>query len=742
MTKAGISSASAQLAAKWQRALTYHQQGQLTQAEAAYQEILKAHPKHLDALIRLGTIAGQTGNLEQAVILFDKAIKVDPKNPVPFNNKGLALQGLKQWEAALASYNRAIALNGDYAVAYFNRGNILKELAQPDAALASYDQAIAIRSDFAEAYYNRGVILHERRQLDAALDSYGQAIAVRSNYAEALFNRGNIFRELTQWNDALACYDQAIAIRSHYAEAYLNRGDVLHALKQPAAAGASYDQAIAVRADYAKAYLNRGNIFRESKQLDAALRDYIQAHEIDPELEFLLGTLRYTRMQVCDWKDIDSDIGRLTTLLERDAAASPPFAVIAMSGSAGLQKRAAQIWVSKRCSLNRSPAAIQKYDKHDRIRIGYFSADFHNHATSFLIAGLLEMHDRSRFHVTAFSFGPESQGTMRERVTHACDEFIDVRHKTDTEIATLARTSQIDIAVDLKGFTEDNRAGIFALRAAPLQVNYLGYPGTMGADYMDYLIADRTLVPRESQRHYVENIVYLPDSYQANDRKRAIADKVFTRTELGLPQSGFVFCCFNNSFKITPDTFDRWMRILQRVHGSVLWLLADNPAAVDNLRREAALRNVAPDRLIFAERMDLPLHLARHRAAGLCIDTWPCNAHTTASDALWAGLPVVTCPGESLASRVAASLLTAIRLPELIASSPDEYEDLAVSLATDPQRMARIRQKLFDNRLTTPLFDTPLFAKQLEAAYVKIYDRYQANLPPEHIYPEPGSIGL
>ncbi len=708
----------------------------MTHAAVIYEEILKNHPKHYEALVRLGIIAGQTQNPKKALILFDKAIKVDPTNPVPFNNKGLVFQELKQWEAALASYTRAIALKADYAVAYYNRGNVLQELSRPEEAIASYDQAIAVKADFAEAHYNRGVVLHGLKQWNAALASYDQAVAVRSNYAECFFNRGNILRELTQWRSALASYNQAIAARAHYAEAYLNRGDVLHALKQWDAALASYDQAIVLKHDYAKAYLNRGNLFKELKQLDSALASYTQAFALQPRLEFLLGTLRYTRMQVCDWRDLETDVAQLSALIERGEPVSPPFDVLAWSGSAALQKSAARIWVRDRCPRNGSLPALGHQEGTGKIRIGYFSADFQEHATSYLIAELFEMHDRSKFHVIAFSFGPPSQGAMRKRLADAVDEFIDVSEKTDSEAALLSRNLKIDIAVDLKGFTQNSRAGIFALGAAPLQVNYLGYPGTMGAEYIDYLVADRTLVPEVSRRYYSEEIVYLPDSYQVNDGKRPIADQEFTRAELGLPTTGFVFCCFNNNVKIMPGTFDAWMRILRRVKGSVLWLFADNPTAVENLRREAITREIGPERLVFAERMDLPEHLARHRAADLFIDTWPCNAHTTASDALWAGLPVLTHAGESFASRVAASLLTAIRLPELIASTPEDYEELAVQLATDAERLALIRKKLADNRLTAPLFDTRLYTRHLEAAYIQMHDRYRANLPAEHIVVE------
>ncbi len=315
----------------------------------------------------------------------------------------------------------------------------------------------------------------------------------------------------------------------------------------------------------------------------------------------------------------------------------------------------------------------------------------------------------------------------------AFDQFIDVSRQTDKEVALLARSLNLDIAIDLKGFTQHHRAGIFCYRAAPLQVSYLGYPGTMGTDYIDYLIADKTVLPQISQAYYAEKIVYLPDSYQCNDARRKIADAVFSRENAGLPESAFVFCCFNNNFKITPETFDGWMRILNRVDGSVLWLLEDNATAASNLRRQAEQRGVVASRLVFAPRMPLPEHLARHRAADLFLDTLPYNAHTTASDSLWAGLPVLTCMGEAFASRVAASLLTAIDLPELIASTQAEYEALAVELANNQPRLKTIREKLERNRLTTALFDSVRFARNIEQAYTQMLARYRDHLAPDHI---------
>jgi predicted O-linked N-acetylglucosamine transferase (SPINDLY family) len=346
---------------------------------------------------------------------------------------------------------------------------------------------------------------------------------------------------------------------------------------------------------------------------------------------------------------------------------------------------------------------------------------------------VIELHDRSRFEAIAFSFGPDANDAMRSRLLSAFDDFIDVRDKTDREIAQLARERGIDIAVDVQGYQTEHRTGIFACRAAPVQVSYLAYPGTLGAAYIDYLVADKTLVPPDSRQHYSEKIVCLPDTYQPNDRQRKIADRQFSREELGLPKDGFVYCCFNGHHKVTPKTFDGWMNILRETSGSVLWLLASCPIAAENLRNEAVKRGVSADRLVFAGHMSLPEHLARHRAADLFLDTLPYNAHTTASDALWAGLPVLTCPGESFASRVAASLLNAIRLPELIAHSQEDYVQRAVDLAGNPASLLEIRRKLAAHRDTAPLFDTPLYTRHLESAYAAMHARHQAGLPPDHI---------
>ena len=727
-------------------------------------------PGNFDALHLMGVVAVQTNDPARAVELIGKAIDINPNNTMAYYNRGAALRDLKQYEAAIQSYDQAIALKPDYADAYNNRGSALGGLEQHEAAIQSFDQAIALKPDYAEAYNNRGVALKELKQYEAAAQSYDRAIALKPDYADAHNNRGLALRELKQYEAALQSYDQAIALKPDYADAYNNRGIALGDLKQHEAAMQSYDRAIALKPDYAEAYNNRGVALKQLKQHEAALQSFDRAialkpdnadayynrgdalydlnqHEaavqsydraiaLNPDCEYLYGMRLHTKMQICDWGGGDEQLTQLAARIERNEKAVFPFALLALSSSLPLQRKAAEIWVREECPASDALAGIPRRARRDKLRIGYFSADFRSHPVSFLTAELFETHDRSRFELTAFSFGPDTNDDMRKRLEAAFDRFIDVRSLSDKETAMLARTLEIDIAVDLGGFTKDSRTGIFAMRAAPLQVSYIGYLGTMGADYIDYLIADPAIIPEEYRRHYAEKIVYLP-SYQANDSKRRIADKAFTREELGLPPTGFVFCCFNNNYKILPGTFEGWMRILQRVAGSVLFLYAGNERAASNLRQEAARRGGDAGRLVFGKRLPVPEYLARYRAADLFLDTLPYNAGTTASDALWAGLPVLTCAGDAFASRVAASLLHAIHLPELITSTQEEYENLAVELATNPQKLGQIRQQLANNRLTTPLFDTPRFTKHLEAAYTKMYARYQADLPPEHIYIKP-----
>jgi predicted O-linked N-acetylglucosamine transferase (SPINDLY family) len=648
------------------------------------------------------------------------------------NNHGATLQKLKRYQEALDSYGRALKIKPDFAEVHNNRGNALRELKRFEEALDSYARALKIDPNYAEALNNRGATLQELKRYEEAEDSYARALKIRPDFAEVYNNRGLAQQELRRFGEALDSYARALKIDPNYAVAHNNRGLALQELRRFDEALDSYASALKIEPDYVEAHNNRGATLQELKRFEEAQDSFARALKIRPDCDWTYGSWLHMKMLLCDWSDFDSQIAGLAAKIQQAKKTTPPFPVLALIDSLSLQRKAAEIWVSEKYPPSRQLPAIAKRAAHQKIRIGYFSGDFRNHPVSFLTAEMLEKHDRSRFEVTAFSFGPDTRDEMRKRMERAFDRFIDVREKSDLDIVQLARSMELDIAVDLGGFTEGCRPNLFALRAAPLQVSYIGYLGTLGAPYMDYLIADTTIIPPEQQKHYAEKIAYLP-TYQANDSKRVISDRRFSRKDFGLPKTGFVFCCFNASYKIVPETFDSWMRILKQVPDSVLFLFADNPTAQGNLRKAAVEKGVAADRLVFGKRLPVPEYLARYRTADLFLDTLPYNAGTTASDALWAGLPVLTRTGESFAARVAATLLNDIGLPELVASTQQQYEAMAIELAGNPTRLAEFKDRLQRNRLKKPLFDTEGFTRHLENAYMQMYERYQSDLSPEHI---------
>ena len=664
--------------------------------------IVSSVAAQLQAKFQQATALHQSGQLQVARQLYEEILKKQPKHFDALHFLGAIALQEKDHTKALALIDRAIQIHPTNARFFYHRGLCFQELKQYEAAVESYDRAIAMQSNFSEAYSNRGAALRELRRFDAALASYDHSLAIKPDAAHDHSNRGAVLQELNQLDLALESLRLAITLNP-------------------------YD---------ARAHHRLGLALKDANQIEAAAESYENALRIEPDCEYSFGTWLDTKMHLCRWHGIEEDILELRQKLSESKKVAHSFHVLALCDSLAVQRRAAEIWVADKHPANDSLGMIARRAVSKKIRLAYFSADFHNHATTCLMAELFEMHDRNRFELIAFSFGPDQRDDMFKRVFAAFDQFHDVRNMDDKNIARLARTLAIDIAVDLKGYTRDSRVGIFSYRAAPIQVSYLGYPGTMGASYIDYVIADKTLIPEKSRSCYSEKIVYLPHSYQVNDSKRQISDQRVERQTCGLPEAAFVFCCFNHQYKIGPATFGSWMRILAQVPGGVLWLLIDNPTAQANLRNEARERGIDPARLVFARRLPLAQHLARHRAADLFLDTLPCNAHTTTSDALWAGLPVLTLRGESFASRVAASLLTAIDLPELIADTQETYEALAVELAQNPQRLQAIQIKLEANRLTAPLFNTQLFTQHIETAYAQMMANYCAGLKPEHIYVE------
>jgi protein O-GlcNAc transferase len=664
-----------------------------------------------ETMARLVALYSQ-GHWQQGADWAETLVQNFPHGEVLRNVAGALNARIGRFERAIELYDVALALAPDYFEAFNNRGNALRELGRLEDALESFDAAVKLNPRYAEAHMNRGIVLAALKRHEEALTSYGKAIELNSAIAQAYNNRGNSLQALNRPDDALTDFDTAISLSPALADAFVNRGNTLKALSRLEDALASYDQAIASQPGSAEAWNNRGVTLKFLKRPDEAQQSFEEALAIKPGYAMALAETLYMKAHLCDWSGIAQ--GETLSQLALAGQVVPPFYMLPVDDEPTHQLAYARHWAKERYGAGRV-ASFKPRAATSRIKVGYFSADFHNHATMCLMIRLLELHDKSRFELHAFSYGPDSDDPMRKRVIAAVDGFHHVARLSDAEIAALSRAQGIDIAVDLKGFTETSRSGIFSHRPAPVAVNYLGFPSTMGTDFIDYIIADPIIVPEADQRFYAEKVAYLPNSYQVNDRDRAIADKVFTRVELGLPEDGFVFCSFNNNYKITAAEFDIWMRLLAKVEGSVLWLLQDNEWAAANLKREAAARGIDPSRLIFAERAPNAEHLARQRCADLFLDTFKVNAHTTASDALWAGLPIITKLGRGFVARVAGSLLHAIDLPELVTETNESYEALALELATNPSKLAAIREKLAANRLTTPLFDTERYTRDFEA---------------------------
>lgn len=548
--------------------------------------------------------------------------------------------------------------------------------------------------------------------------------------SDTLLQSANSLLQLARWPEALTCYESYLKTQPRSAEAWHNRGIALSQMQRLPEAVDSFDKVLALEPNSAQAWSSRGNALLEQKLYEEAVHDYDQAIALNPENGSARGYRLLAKLWCCDWRDLDEEIVKVLARLRSGARVIQPFGNLMISRDPADQLQSARVWLRGQAT----PPPLWRGERytHEKIRVAYVSGDFCVHPVSILMAGVFEHHDRSRFETMAISYGPDDESELRLRLTRAFDRFVDVRGRTDFEVARLLREQQVDIAVDLMGLTGSSRQGILAYRPAPLQVNYLGFPGTMAVPHMDYIIADAIVIPLGERRHYTEKVVYLPDTYMASDARRRVSERQFRRAEEGLPETGVVFACFNNSYKFTPQIFDVWMRLLKAVDGSVLWLSEPNGPASRNLKSEAEARGVNAQRLVFAPFLEnLDEHLARLRLADLFLDTLPCNAHTTASDALFMGVPVLTTPGSTFAGRVAASLLSAIGLEELIAESLFAYEARALQLARDATARAMVTAKLKANRERFPLFDTARFTRHLEAAFDGMRRRHRQGLPPE-----------
>ncbi len=714
----------------YNRALALSEMGRLEESLAGYDKAVALRPTFAAAFTNRGNVLRQLGRYDEALASYAQGLALDPRNPNAFYNQGVTLNDMGRPDEALASYDQALALAPHFTPALTNRANLQKAAGRLDAALADYDKAIANEPRNPEGYFNRGVALSEAGRFEEALGNYAAAINLKPDHLDAIYNGALVLQSLQRWDDALRGYDRVLVLKPNHTEALNNRGAILQLFARHEEALAAFDKAIASNPNYAEAYYNRSYMRWLKQKGDLqAIRDLERAIALNPDYPYALGDLLHLRMQVGDWDTYARDMAAIDAGLKAGKPVVRPFVYQALSESpADLQ-----LCTTTYTGLNFPPlpsAPPAPRPAGGKIRIGYLSAEFRDQATAYLMAGLFETHDRSKFEVIALDNGGDDGGPMRTRLISTFDKFIDVMRLTDDEAAQRIRSENIDILVNLNGYFGHPRMGIFARKPAPVQVNYLGFPATLGADYMDYIVADRIVIPEAEQRYYSEKVVYLPGSYQVNDSKRAIDPEVPTRASQGLPENAFVFCNFNQSYKLTPPAFAAWMKIMGEVDGSVLWILQQTPALAANLRKEAARFGIGADRLIFAKHIEAGKHLARLALADLFLDSRPYNAHTTASDALWAGLPLITCRGTAFPGRVAASVLTAAGLPELVTETMEDFTALALKLARDREALAAVRAKLAANRTTCALFDTERYRRRIESAYETMVANWRAGKAP------------
>ncbi len=670
---------SRNLEALFSQALAAHRAGQLDIAATLYRQILSHSKKQFAPLHLLGVIEGQRGNLAEGIRQISKAIKLNPHS----------------------------------ADAYLNLGRMQGELGDLPNAERNLRKALAINPASGLASGNLAAVLRRLERFEEALSCVDAALAREPANAIAIVNRANILFDLERYDEAKAAYQHALRINQRDHEAWLGLGATENRLKNPEGAVAALKHAVAIKPESLEAWLSLGHAFENMGRHEETAAVTERAIGLNPQATFASGMQAYAKKSLCDWSHTAEEREACIAGIRRGEPAAAPFASLLLMDHPADQLKCAALYAQTVGARQPEPVWRGEHYRHDRIRVAYLSGDFRDHPVAHLMAGMLEHHDRIRFETFGISLSPSDSSAEQRRIGAALTHFHAVHDKNDAEVAALLRKLEIDIVIDLIGYTQGTRPGILARRSAPVQVNYLGYPGTMGTRHHDYLIADRTVIPTEEQKFYSEQVVHLPDCYLPNDRTRAIADQAPSRAEEGLPAKGFVFCGFNNPFKLSPEIFDVWMRLLGEVEGSVLWLRNIKGKAPDNLRREAEARGIAGERIVFARRAErMEDHLARHRLADLFLDTLNYNAHTSACDALWAGLPLITCIGSTFAGRVGASVLKAVGLPELITTSLADYEALALKLAREPTTLAGIKARLASQRLTAPLFDTARFTRQ------------------------------
>jgi protein O-GlcNAc transferase len=694
----------------------------------SYDRALVMQPEMIAAMVNRAVALAAMQRFDDAIAGHDRVLAMQPGSVMALTHRGLAHRALGRSQQALADYDRALALNPGDGEAGYNRGVVLLDLQRAEEALAAFDAVMPTHSGNAEMLNNRGVALWNLKRPAEALDSYERALGLEPSFVEAWGNRGLALRDMRRHEEALASFDQVLQMDARNAVAWNSRGNVFRDMKAYDAAVEAYTRAIEIRPDYAEAIINRGYTHWTVKQPAQAIADVERGLALDPDYAYGRGELMHFKMYCADWRDFEAQKAALETGLRAGARVVQPFVFQAIGDTPQDALDCSRIWGQDKypqvAAAPHDPAARKS---HKKIRIGYLSGEFRQQATAILMAGLYERHDRDRFEIIALDNGVSDDSPMRARLEKSFDRWIDIGKLADADVAARIRAEEIDILVNLNGYFGEARMGVFAQRPAPVQVNYLGFPATLGAPYIDYILADKIVIPKDEQKFYDEQVVYLPGCYQANDDNGRPMAPAPSRAEAGLPPTGIVFCNFNNAYKLTPSTFDSWMRILKQVDGSMLWLL--EAPYEDNLRREAAARGITPERLIFAPDLPTDQHLARMSLADLFLDGLPYNAHTTGSDALWAGVPLVTQLGTTFPGRVGASLLTAAGLSELVTDSAAVFEALAVKLAGDPKALAKLKTKLAKRK--SKLFDTDQFRRHIEAAYEQMWTRWLAGETPK-----------
>jgi len=703
------------------KAQKLYESGQLVDAEAILSRLLAKGFEVSDVYEYLGYVKGSQGELDAAIRNLKRACTTPGCSPTALYYLGTALRMKENFEEAIVSYQRCLELFGPTPEALNDLGVCFSQLGRYSEAYEFYNAALRLSPTSPEIYFNLGCLLEEQNFLTEALESYENALDHRRNYSAAWNHRGSVLAKLCRNPEALKSFEFALRASPDNFYAYNNKAVALTKAGSYKEALKDFDTAISLKKDYADAYINKATLFVAMNRYADAIACYEQALNYAPKANFVFGNYFHLKMKICDWAAYSKNLKKLTDGIRNNDALTNPFPVVGLVDDPNLQQRTAVTYVQTIVKNIKSDPFCREPKHSTKIKIGYFSSDFHNHATAYLISELFELHDRSLFAIYGLSLHQTQCDEMTKRISAGLDYFVDLSGASDEEVIRISRGLELDIAIDLKGFTNNARPTIFAARVAPLQVAFLGYPGTMGATFIDYIIADKVVLPEKNRKHFTEQIAYLPNSYQVNDSKRKKSEREFSRSELGLPDTGFVFCCFNNSFKINPDVLDLWSKILKSVEGSVLWLYESNDLATRNLRNEIASRGLDPTRLVFGKHLPNDQHLSRLGLADLFLDTWPCGAHTTASDSLWSGVPVLTMPGESFASRVSTSLLIAMGLTELVAQSPSDYFAKAVAFAKNRRYLSQIKSLLAHKKITSTLFDTKLFCRHLEQAYIEMH---------------------